>query len=164
MHKYIPLALAQVYVWLVVLPEIVRPHWEHFWVSQTPLQSSLVMNSFGFVAFPVFGIMMQMIYRLQWPFFEQFKISDKRWPWLGDEVTRDAFRKLSVSSVWYYLFNNVVLIPALTVASDKVFRVETPHLDAAWPSVGSMLVQNVMMTVVHEFFFYWAHRILHLPR
>lgn len=170
-----PLVLAQVYIWLFVLPTLCKPYWETFWTSLTPLQADLVLNSVGMVFFPLFCLAMLPVYNMELPFFEQYKISDKPWPWRKDQPQhiQDAFWKLSWRSIKLFLFNNLILIPALTIANYKMVNMmkefgvilQPPsHLDEDWPTTIEMIHQNLLLTITHEFFFYTSHKIMHKPQ
>ena len=56
---------------------------------------------------------MMIIYKLELPFFEKFKIQkDKQWPWNQTEEDGN-WNELLMKTIKVTLFNNLVLAPAL---------------------------------------------------
>ena len=51
-----------------------------------------------------------VIYNLEHPFFEQFKINDDPWPWQKD---KEAWKKLFKQSVILVGINNIVFTPVV---------------------------------------------------
>ena len=171
--QWTPLALIQVYIWLCVLPKLCKPHWETFWTQLTPLQGDLVINSFGMIFFPLYCLAMLPVYIMDIPFFEQFKISDKPWPWRKDQPTKvqNDFWKLSKRSIKLYSFNNLILVPFLTILNYQMVKLvgedilpQASHIDDDWPTTMEMIYQNILFTITHEFFFYTTHRMMHKPQ
>jgi hypothetical protein len=74
------LAVAQTLVWFFVLPIICKPHWEWFWglpFLAHPLAKQVLLNEMGFLYFAVACALMGPIYAGNYPFFEQFRITDR---------------------------------------------------------------------------------------
>lgn len=67
--------------------------------------------------------MFWVLYRIEHPFFEQYKIYPGEWPWKED---KKAWDKLFKDTIKVVLFNNLVLIPlaaSLIVIKDN-FKVK----------------------------------------
>ena len=101
--------------WFFALPPLIRPYWEGLWSGYSPLAKQVILNQINVVYFVIFSLGMLPIYRGNYPFFEQYKISDKPWAWKSDkQKERDAFWKLSKKSLRLYAVNAFLLVPALT--------------------------------------------------
>ena len=136
-----PVAVAQALLWFFGLPLLIRPEaWESFWSTYSPMVAEVILNCTGMILFFFYALTSVPIYYLQLPFLEQYKISDKPWPWARGqpEATRRAFWALAQRSVMLYLFNNIFLVPLATIG--KFYAVELAGLRqldfsaATWPS------------------------------
>ena len=109
---------------------------------------------------------MLFVYYIHRPFFEQYKILNQKWPWLDERAeVRDAFWKLSWTSVKLASFNLLFFVPVLTLAKGYILgKLGIPPPDfeeATWPSYIEMLRNNLLMTLIHELGFYSSHRMMH---
>lgn len=157
-------AAAQAALWFIALPALCRPRWENLWaLSPGPLASQLVLNQLaGGAYFLIYGLVMLPIYRGNYPFFEQYKLSDKPWAWRSaKQEERDAFWALSWRSIKLFSFNFGCLVPLLTTLKYFVLGDNMSFAEADWPSYSVLLRDNLAMTLVHEFGFYWTHRLAH---
>ncbi|GMI07962.1 hypothetical protein TrVE_jg13305 [Triparma verrucosa] len=153
--------------WFFALPPLIRPYWEGLWSGYSPLAKQVILNQINVVYFVIFFLGMLPIYRGNYPFFEQYKISDKPWAWKSDkQKERDAFWKLSKKSLRLYAVNAFLLVPALTAGKFFLLgdNMSFSASDEEWPSYWELLRDNWIMTLVHEFGFYWTHRLAHLPQ
>lgn len=158
------LALAQAILWFFALPPFLKPYWESFWGSFSPLVAQVVLNEMGFVYFVTIGALILPIYAGDYPFFEQFKISDKPWAWRSKkQADRDAFWALTRRSIKLYLFNYGVLVPLLTTGKYMLLDVSMSFSTDDWPSYCTLFKHNLALSLIHEFGFYWTHRISHHP-
>jgi sterol desaturase/sphingolipid hydroxylase (fatty acid hydroxylase superfamily) len=158
-------AAAQTAFWFFALPPLCKPYWARVWaLSPWPLASQIFLNQIALVYLVFYALVMLPIYRGNYTFFEQYKISNQPWAWRSEkQEDRDAFLALSLRSVKLICFNFGVLLPILTVGKFFVLGDSTSFEDADWPSYGTLFRDNVAMTLVHEFGFYWSHRLAHHP-
>jgi sterol desaturase/sphingolipid hydroxylase (fatty acid hydroxylase superfamily) len=159
-------AAAQAALWFFALPPLCKPHWERVWaLSPGPLVSQVILNQLAIIYFIGYTLVMLPIYHGNYRFFEQYKISDKPWAWRSDkQEERDAFWALSARSVKLFCFNFGVLVPVLTVGKFFVLGDNMSFGIADWPSYPTLLRDNLALTLVHEFGFYWCHRLAHHPK
>lgn len=159
-------AAAQSASWFFALPPLCKPRWVHMWsLSPSPLASQLLLNSLAIFYFLGYGIVMLPIYRGNHPCFEQYKISDKPWAWQSkDQAVRDRFWALSARSLKLFAFNFGVLVPLLTALKYAVLGDNMSFQTSDWPSYSTLMRDNVAMSLIHEFAFYWAHRLSHHPQ
>ena len=159
-------AAAQAAVWFFALPPLCKPHWERVWaLSPGPLASQVALNQLALIYFISYTLVMIPIYRGNYAFFEQYKISDKPWAWRSEKQwERDAFWALSFKSVKLFCFNFGVLVPLLTAGKYLLLGDNMSFKVDKWPSYGTLLHDNIALTLVHEFGFYWCHRLAHHPK
>lgn len=163
-------AVAQVIFWLLCMPALVRPHWERIWIglqTQSPFLSELVLNWTALGVFVIYGLCIFPVYYMQHPFFEQYKIADKPWAWLdtNPQPIRDAFWAQTRKSLKLFAFNIGVLVPVATLAKVVFTPGAGPCFkDSEWPTTAEMVRDNVLLTLIHEFGFYWSHRMMHTPQ
>lgn len=154
-------------LWFFALPALCKPHWEGFWnlpYLQHPLAKQILLNEMGFVFFGIAAIIMIPIYRGNYPFFEQYRICERDWDWRSEkQEVRDAFWALTRKSLKLFLFNYGILVPILTVGKYLVLGDNVSFSVKDWPDYQTLFIQNVTMSLIHEFGFYWSHRLAHIP-
>lgn len=161
---YGAIAAVQSLTWFFLLPELLKPHWEQIWSPFSPMAAQLLINQWNLVIFITYSLVMFPIYYANVPFFEQYKISDKPWAWRSEKKEeRDAFWKLSFRSVKLIAFNGCVLIPVLTAGKFYLMGDIMSFSTSDWPSYQTMFIHNVLLCLIHEFGFYWTHRLSHHP-
>ena len=154
----------QALCWFFLLPAALKPVWEGFWSGLSPLYAQLLLNVTGFFYFFAYAVVMLPIYYAEIPFFEQFKISDQPWAWRSPkEEVRRKFWALSGRSVRYFFVNYGFLVPVLTAGKYFVLGDNMSFSTRDWPSYQTLFLHNMALTLVHEFAFYWSHRIAHIP-
>ena len=168
-------AVAQTAVWFFVLPVVCKPHWEWFWglpLLSHPLAKQVLLNEMGFLYFIIACVLIVPIYAGNYPFFEQFRITDqsnyggpcKDFDFRSDKKeVRDKFWSLTKQSLGLYLFNYGILVPVLTVGKFLVLGDNMSFSTSDWPSNRTLFLHNIAMTLIHEFAFYWSHRLAHIP-
>lgn len=104
-----------------------------------------------------------LIYKLEHPFFEQYKIEkDKQWPWKKD---REAWMLKLRSAIANVLFNSLIT-NALTLgvyfwASGWHFKFMDMRTETV-PTPLEFAKQLVVLVICDDFCFYWCHRLLHV--
>ena len=167
MAHYVWTALAafQAALWFFALPALVKPHWEAVWSGMHPLVAQLIMNLVGLIYITTYTVVMLPIYAGNYAFFEQYKISDKVWAWQSaKKEEREIFWALSARSGKLFAINYFILIPCLTVGKYFMMGNSMSFSASDWPSYRQLAFDNAALTLVHEFFFYWSHRMMHLPQ
>ncbi len=164
---YILVAIVQSYLWLFVVPEIVRPQWSKIFDGIPYFMKEVILNQTSTIIFVVYGVFILPVYYLQLPFFEQFKINKKeKWPWLDDnEEKRNKFWKLTKKSAMLSFFNLVILVTVATIGLRyimNIFGISGPSFDFEdWPTTMELIRDNFLITIIHEFGFYSTHRLMH---
>ena len=157
------LAAAQAAVWFFLLPIICKSHWVDAWaLLPHPLHRQVLLNLLGLFYFVGYSMVMLPIYAGNFAFFEQFKISTKPWAWRSEKrEVRDAFWALSARSVKLFFLNYGFILPVLTAVKFVLLGDNMSFGVKDWPSYPELFLDNVAMTLIHEFFFYWCHRLVH---
>jgi len=102
-----------------------------------------------------------LIYTLNHPFFEQYKVNTDPWPWQSDPVkykkrSRKTFKRFAI---------NMTLNQGLFLIIALYFGVAPMSFDFDdLPSYSKLLTQFVFCFLFAEFYFYWSHRLAHHPR
>jgi len=168
-------AIAQTLLWFFGLPLLCKPYWESFWghpLLSHPLTKQVLLNWMGFLYFATACMLMVPIYSLNLPFFEQYRITDaSNYGGKTDDFdfrserkeVRSRFWELTRKSVFLYLFNYGILVPVLTVGKYFVLGDNMSFSTEDWPTYEELAVQNIALTLIHEFGFYWSHRLAHIP-
>jgi len=161
------LAVGQSLVWFFALPPLFKPYWEGLWGGLAPLTQQLVLNQLVVLYFIAAAILMIPIYAGNMPFFEQFKISSKVWAWRSaKKQERDDFWALTRRSLTLFAINVCCIVPVLTALKYFImskFTADMSFTTDDWPSYPTLFAHNVALTLVHEFGFYWCHRLAHHP-
>jgi sterol desaturase/sphingolipid hydroxylase (fatty acid hydroxylase superfamily) len=117
--------------------------------------SSYILHEFVFI---LNNFVMWAIYKLEWSFFERYKIHDKPWPWKEDP---EKWNKLILETITLLFVNQVIILPLLLIphyiTNQSPYRCDLDSL----PSVFEVIWQTVFFMLVDDFSFYWSHRFLH---
>jgi methylsterol monooxygenase/4-alpha-methyl-delta7-sterol-4alpha-methyl oxidase len=101
---------------------------------------------------------MWLIYKLEWKFFENYKIHDMPWPW---NENHERWNKLIKDTIGLLFVNHVLILPLVTIIyyikNQSPVRMDYQSL----PSPFEVIWQTVFFMIVEDFAFYWSHRFLH---
>ena len=100
------------------------------------------------------------IYKLKHPFFEQYKDTDRPWPWEYDP----DFRSKIVKAVKLVSLNNFVCAPLFVTVSYWCGLLHGRTRMEEIPSFPVYMSQIVFMMFCEDFAFYHGHRLLHHPK
>ncbi|KAL3769964.1 hypothetical protein ACHAWO_000153 [Cyclotella atomus] len=158
-------AAIQSAIWFFAIPPLLKPHWSSFFDG---FSSSIAEATLFLMIIPFFLLYMLVValppYLLQWKCFEQYKISNLSWPWLDDRATvRDAFWKLTYKTIKLECVLMFILFPLmLCTKAIIVSHSALSFSDDNWPTYAKSSVDLISLALVHEFFFYWTHRVFHM--
>ncbi len=169
-------AIGQAMFWLFGIPALCRKQvWDKVFgrivanYGESTAEFVLII-SVAPLFFFLYTLVMIPIYAGDYPFFEQYKIQEKGWPWFdSDPKVRQHFWKLSFKSLRLTAFNLFLLVPILVGAKihfendilqkDRAFFFSTS--DDHWPSTQKNIQDILLMTMLQEFGFYATHRMMH---
>jgi len=122
--------------------------------------------TFGFheSVFVIVNLAMTAIYLAKIPFFEQFRVNEKGWPWNLGESQKYAFLVQLQKTFKLLAFNHLVVSPILYMigyGSAKQFMKSgvdeiPPWYYMPFQILGCMMIEDTL--------FYWIHRGLHHPK
>ena len=79
---------------------------------------------YNFIWYFFINFLFWIVYHIEHPFFEQYKIIKEPWPWNQD---RKAWNELLKRSIIVVIFNNAVIIPALVYLQLYLFGYDTSY-------------------------------------
>ena len=117
----------------------------------------------------MFQLIYFIIYHLEWPFFEQYKVNSTPWPWQVDTTTeegRDALSKwrwFALKSTLTAQFNSWLgsSVNIFFWAFASNWQMPWVFHPNQYPSPWTMFLQIVFIMITEDFGFYWGHRICH---
>lgn len=143
--------------WFFIIPKLAK----HLWPKKIENEGSFFFFSTYILHESIFifnNFVMWIIYKLEWSFFERYKIHDKPWPWKEDP---EKWNKLIKETITVLFVNQVIILPLLNIPyyikNECPFRLEIDTL----PSIFEVIWQTVFFMLVEDFSFYWSHRFLH---
>jgi len=123
--------------------------------------SALPTMLLSWITFTLGNSIFIVIYYLEIPFFEQYKISNKPWPWKTS--SRKAFFEKINLSAKILAFNNFVVGPISVTLAVKLYKYELGTTIEEMPSFLGHILQIMFMILCEDFMSYWSHRIIHHP-
>ena len=121
---------------------------------------SITSVGLGFIVHVGTLIIYLIIYKMNHPFLEQFKDTDRPWPWNYDP----EFRSKIIKAIKLVSLNNFVCAPMFVLinCSTGMLRGRTKMEEI--PSFPVYMSQIVFMMFCEDFAFYHGHRLLHHPK
>eukprot|EP00584_Thalassiosira_punctigera_P011946 CAMPEP_0172552888 /NCGR_PEP_ID=MMETSP1067-20121228/47249_1 /TAXON_ID=265564 ORGANISM="Thalassiosira punctigera, Strain Tpunct2005C2" /NCGR_SAMPLE_ID=MMETSP1067 /ASSEMBLY_ACC=CAM_ASM_000444 /LENGTH=300 /DNA_ID=CAMNT_0013340961 /DNA_START=70 /DNA_END=969 /DNA_ORIENTATION=- len=147
-----------------VLPPLCKPLWPVIFSDLSPQIREVLLWAITAPYFVMYALVVALPpYLLEWDFFEQFKISKEPWPWKDERANvRREFWTLTYKSICIDSINILVLLPCCVYAKTIAFPRRAPSFSADdWPTHWESFSGVVASIVLHEFGFYWTHRIMH---
>jgi sterol desaturase/sphingolipid hydroxylase (fatty acid hydroxylase superfamily) len=99
-----------------------------------------------------------VLYYFRFPFIEQFKVNNVRWPW--EEDPKGWPRRLA-NCMKVYAVNQLVIFPIVFILVTLLFKCDVSLSNL--PSYFTFVWQLITCTILEDFFFYFSHRALHTP-
>ena len=126
--------------------------------KQTPFLSQFIIGSSYIFYWVLLGIC-SIIYRLEHPFFEKYKINSEPWPWVTDPDYHNKAKKLAAR----ILGNQIVSLTLVTILD--YIGVSSTRIDFYdLPSWTSHYLCFFFIYLLADFWFYWTHRLSHHPK
>ena len=143
--------------WFLILPKLIERIWPYKILNEGVVfcLSSYFVHMASFIAF---NIVMWVIYNLEWPFFERYKVLDRPWPWNEDQ---EKWRIMLKKTILLLFVNQVIILPFFLL-NDYLTNHSPYRLDLeSFPSTFEIIWQTTIFMLCEDFFFYWCHRFLH---
>ncbi len=150
-------------VWFFFLPSLVKPYWARIFGNFTNPQAEVLLWAIGAPYMLLYIIVAAMpSYFIDVKFIQQYKISTDPWPWRSNH--RHQFWNKTYKSIMLDFFNFVVFLPTLIHIKTVLFSSHVMSFsidDYPTPSIESAATL-LSMGLIHEFGFYWTHRLMHM--
>lgn len=111
--------------------------------------------------FAIGNLGMLVIYWIELPFFERYKINSQPWPW---KANTEKFKVQIMKTVKALAINLLIVSPLSTLFSIVTDGVKMKFSLEDYPTSWELIVQIIFFMLVEDFCFYWAHRLLHHPK
>ena len=108
----------------------------------------------------IFNLVMNHIYSSKYPYFEQYRIMNKPWPW---EVDEEGYKKQYLSIIKNTIRSSFLIFPLISYSLIYFNLVEYVSDPELYPSSLDIFKDIMFMTFVFETSFYWSHRLFHTP-
>lgn len=156
-------AMAQVYCFIFVLPPIIKQHWPTEFIAKFPkshfVAALTIIGHTGVVG--GLNIFMWGIYKLNHPFFEQYKNTTEPWPW---EANAERWKETLKRTLKVIAFLHFVVFPIDIYFKFVVLARADFHVDVdSFPSGFTISKHILFCMIVEDFLTYWAHRLMHHP-
>lgn len=103
---------------------------------------------------------MWLIYHLEVPFFERYKINSEPWPWKKD---KKLWKEFLCKSILLVSFNMLVTFP-LASLGDLYFsdwKIKFTISAETLPNTSTLVASIIFMMVCEDFSFHFSHKFLH---
>lgn len=117
---------------------------------------SFIVHEISFLAC---NLLLYIVYSLDHPFFEQFKIQSKPWPWRGTLREKEKWNLLLTQTIPVLLLNHLVILPLSSILTFPVARWFIRF--GSVPSSIEIFLHIIAFMVCEDTLFYWGHRMLH---
>eukprot|EP00349_Pseudokeronopsis_sp_Brazil_P002808 CAMPEP_0202963998 /NCGR_PEP_ID=MMETSP1396-20130829/8066_1 /ASSEMBLY_ACC=CAM_ASM_000872 /TAXON_ID= /ORGANISM="Pseudokeronopsis sp., Strain Brazil" /LENGTH=305 /DNA_ID=CAMNT_0049685737 /DNA_START=131 /DNA_END=1048 /DNA_ORIENTATION=+ len=117
---------------------------------------------FSWTVHLISNLVMWLIYHLELPFFERYKITSEPWPWYANN---EEWRKLMWKSIAYVTANNIIFTPLLVYVGGYFlnYKVDMSFEVEDLPSTMTMLMTIPFCMLIEDFAFHHTHKFLHRP-
>lgn len=146
--------------WFFMLPQIIKGYYPlniedegKFFFILTYIIHEITFVSCNFI--------MWIIYKLESPFFERYKVHDKPWPWMDKD--NGNWKKLLNESLLIIGVNHLIILPLMGIYYYIYnYCPITLSLSAYPESSCEIILQTLFFIIVEDISFYFMHRIFHL--
>ena len=118
----------------------------------------LVFGSIGTIS--TFYLIFFLIYWLEHPFFERYKISEDPWPWKGEKREWNLFLRNSLTLI---VVNNIITYPFSLLFFGWIndYKSLASFQQKDIPTPFQLFLQIVMFALLEDLIFYLNHRLMH---
>mmetsp|Transcript_8203 Transcript_8203/g.17962 ORF Transcript_8203/g.17962 Transcript_8203/m.17962 type:complete len:318 (+) Transcript_8203:41-994(+) len=151
-------------LWFFAVPPLQKSCWESLFSNLDATVAEMVVWAIPFPYFLIYCTFAALpVYYLRSPFLDQYKISREEWPWFSDsDAVHADFRRISMRAFVQDMTAFCLFLPLLALARAFFFpsRNMSFSLDD-WPNYWELAMDNLRLALLHEFLFYWTHRMMH---
>lgn len=147
--------------WFFILPRLIKEIYPKKIDNEgkTLFLLSYLIHEFTFI---FSNFVMWIIYKLEWDFFERYKVHDKEWPWKNPNESK-KWKKLLKDTIILISINHLIILPlsGLYYYISNASPINMNYSDIPNNPL-EIILQTFFFMLVEDFTFYWVHRILHL--
>lgn len=152
------LALFLIYIFLTIVPYF----WKTIiWPIFNILPKNVIISFSLFFCHTIFhslaNFLFFVLYKYKIPFFEQFRVNDKPWPW---EKNGENWLIVYQKTMKMLFIQQYILFPITTFPFIFVFCKCRTSLET-FPSISDMIVQIIFLMICDDFYNFWVHRLFH---
>jgi len=144
--------------WFFILPKTAKYWWPKEIENEGRFYAVVLYANHEFW-FIFCNFVMWVVYKLESPFFERYKVHDKEWPW---KKNLEEWHKLIKETIFYLFINHVIFLPLFLIPyyykNEAISRIDYQTL----PGSFEVIIQTVFFMIVEDASFYWFHRFLHM--
>jgi len=151
------IALIIALLYLFIFPELLKKIYPTKITNEGAFQY-WTMICIGWFGYTFFNFIMYIIYHLEWPFFEKYKVTKNPWPWNDKNEDWPGTLKKTLITLFinHFICTPVISLEAL-IKNKPNYRISPD----TFPSTFEIAWQIVLFMVCDDFCFYWSHRFLH---
>ena len=142
-----------------LVPPFVETHWEQFLalaeIRNLVLIVNFILSFFGFFSV---NLVMMGIYKAKHPFFEQYRVTNKPWPWEENPL---AWNKLLKRTLVTVAINTGVITPIISLIDYFSPKLLLLYDVGSFPSRSQIAIQLLVCMILDDLTFFWSHRTLH---
>lgn len=159
------LALAQLLAFGYIPTVVLKPVWGDYLKIIGGEKNAYCHGQILLHALIIFSlnIVFLFLYRNEFPFFENYKISNRPWPWNKGEKEREEFKSLVWSAVRTQSLNLFISWIAAHIAYPMASMNGLTADPEQIPGPLTTLAHLAVCTVIEDALFYLSHRTLHHP-
>jgi len=164
---YLPIALGIVISWIALSPELGK----EFWPKVLIFMEQYKVEKWQFAFFFTYGynvlfyalcnVVLYFLYSMNSPSIERFKIiKDEKWPW---QENKEQWLKTLKHTLKVVMVNHLVVLPCVMLVGLWLsnFEVMQSFEVEDLPTSFTMAWQILFMMLLEDFYFHFAHRLLH---
>lgn len=120
----------------------------------------MTSDSGTFLCFEVgIYLLYSIFYIFEFPIIEQFKVIKDPWPWKQDQTPKNPYWKHLLKEICYIVFY-MFLAKKMLIVYNMIFDAKK-YLMGDVPSFMTSYVNLWLMMIVHDFYFFVSHGLLH---
>lgn len=152
------LSLIIIYILLTLIPLF----WKNYlWSFLEILPKQIVISLSLFFIHIIFHSLTNFVffffYKHKIPFFEQFRVNDKPWPW---EKNEESWLLVYKKTLKMLFFQQYILFP-LSIFPFIYFVCKIRVNLESFPLMSEMVFQIIFLMICDDFYNYWVHRLFH---
>lgn len=154
------IAICAFFGYFTVLPKIGFYFFIHLAIESDIIMSLVIPSCISLSCIFMYNLFLFLLYTKKIPLFEQFRVKKREWPWESNPTGfRDEWKKTFKVILLNHFFYSPIAAYISIVCSENKMNKKIEN----FPSSLELALNISFFSIVHDFIFYWEHRILHTP-